>query len=98
MLGGLWGIITTIVVGLILGVIGRMIAPGDQKIPMWLTIVVGIIAAFIGNWLAGVFGVRDTAGIDWIRHAFQVGAAIVGVIGAAAIYAKVKGGGHRTVT
>lgn len=98
MLGGLWGIITTIVVGLILGVIGRMIAPGDQKIPMWLTIIVGIIAAFIGNWLAGVFGVRDTAGIDWIRHAFQVGAAIVGVIGAAAIYAKVKGGGHRTVT
>ncbi len=99
MLGGLWGIITTIVVGLILGVIGRMIAPGDQKIPMWLTIVVGIVAAFIGNWLAGVFGVRDTAGIDWIRHAFQVGAAIVGVIGAAAVYAKVKGGGgHRAAT
>ncbi|WP_409493428.1 GlsB/YeaQ/YmgE family stress response membrane protein [Amycolatopsis sp. cmx-11-12] len=98
MLGGLWGIITTIVVGLILGVIGRMLASGDQKIPMWLTIVVGIIAAFIGNWLAGVFGVRDTAGIDWIRHAFQVGAAVIGVIAAAAIYAKVKGGGHRAVT
>jgi uncharacterized membrane protein YeaQ/YmgE (transglycosylase-associated protein family) len=94
-MGGLWGIITTIVAGLVLGVIGRMIAPGDQKIPMWLTIVVGIVAAFIGNWLAGVAGVRETAGIDWIRHAFQVGAAIVGVIGAAAIYAKIKGG-HRT--
>ena len=97
MLGGLWGIITTIVVGLILGVIGRMLASGDQKIPMWLTIVVGFIAAFIGNWLAGVFGVRDTPGIDWIRHAFQVGAAVVGVIAAAAIYAKVKGG-HRAAT
>ncbi|SDX26993.1 hypothetical protein SAMN05421504_102864 [Amycolatopsis xylanica] len=92
MLGGIWGIITTIVVGLILGVIGRMLAPGDQKIPMWLTIVVGIVAAFIGNWLAGVFGVRHTNGIDWIRHAFQVGAAVIGVIAAAGVYAGIKGG------
>ncbi|WP_370945690.1 GlsB/YeaQ/YmgE family stress response membrane protein [Amycolatopsis sp. cg5] len=92
MLGGIWGIITTIVVGLILGVIGRMLAPGDQKIPMWLTIVVGIVAAFIGNWLAGVFGVRHTSGIDWIRHAFQVGAAVIGVIAAAGVYAGLKGG------
>lgn len=94
MLGGLWGIITTIVVGLILGVLGRLFAPGDQKIPLWLTIVVGIVAAFIGNWLAGVFGVRDTSGIDWIRHAFQVGAAIIGVIAADGIYARIKGGSH----
>lgn len=94
MLGGIWGIISTIIVGLILGVIGRMLAKGDQKIPIWLTIVVGIVAAFVGNWLAGVFGVADTNGIDWIRHAFQVVAAVVGVIAAAAIWTKVKGGGR----
>lgn len=92
MLGGIWGIITTILVGLILGVIGRLLAKGDQQIPMWLTIVVGIIAAFIGNWLAGVFGVENTPGIDWIRHAFQVGAAVIGVIAAAAVYPKIAGG------
>lgn len=92
MLGGLWGIITTVVIGLILGVLGRLLAPGQQKIPFWLTIVVGIVAAFIGNWLAGVVGVRDTDGIDWIRHAFQVGAAVLGVILAAGIWAKARGG------
>ncbi|SFP83136.1 hypothetical protein SAMN05421810_103548 [Amycolatopsis arida] len=92
MLGGIWGIITAIVVGLILGVIGRLLAPGDQKIPLWLTIVVGVIAAFIGNWLAGVVGVEDTPGIDWWRHAFQVGAAVLGVLAAAAVYPKVAGG------
>lgn len=92
MLGGIWGIISTIIVGLILGVIGRMLAKGDQKIPLWLTIVVGIVAAFIGNWLAGVFGVKDTSGIDWIRHIFQVVAAVVGVLLAAGLYAKAKGG------
>lgn len=92
MLGGLWGIISTIIVGLILGVLGRLFAPGEQKIPIWLTIVVGIVAAFVGNWLAGVFGVRHTSGIDWIRHLFQIVAAVVGVIIAAGIYARVKGG------
>jgi uncharacterized membrane protein YeaQ/YmgE (transglycosylase-associated protein family) len=95
-LGGLWGIISTIIVGLILGVLGRLFAPGDQKIPIWLTIVVGIVAAFIGNWLAGVFGVRETSGIDWFRHLFQIAAAVVGVIAASAIYAKVKGGSRTT--
>ncbi|MEC3975579.1 GlsB/YeaQ/YmgE family stress response membrane protein [Amycolatopsis sp. H20-H5] len=91
MLGGIWGIISTIIVGLVLGVIGRLLAPGAQKIPLWLTIVVGIVAAFIGNWLAGVFGVRDTNGIDWIRHVFQVAAAVVGVLLATGAYAKIKG-------
>lgn len=95
MLGGIWGIISAIVVGLILGVVGRLLAPGKQKIPFWLTIVVGIIAAFIGNWLAGVFGVRDTPGIDWIRHIFQVVVAIIGVILAAGIWARIKGGKSR---
>jgi uncharacterized membrane protein YeaQ/YmgE (transglycosylase-associated protein family) len=95
-LGGLWGIISTIIVGLVLGVLGRLFAPGDQKIPIWLTIVVGIVAAFVGNWLAGVFGVRHTSGIDWIRHIFQIAAAVVGVIAASAIYAKVKGGSRTT--
>jgi uncharacterized membrane protein YeaQ/YmgE (transglycosylase-associated protein family) len=89
-LGGLWGIISTIIAGLVLGVLGRMVAPGDQKIPIWLTIVAGIVAAFVGNWLAGVFGVRDTAGFDWARHLFQVVAAVLGVLLAAAGYARVK--------
>lgn len=85
-------IIGAIVLGAILGVIGRAIAPGDQKIPWWLTILTGIAAAFIGTWLAGVFGVDTTSGIDWIRHLFQVVAAVIGVILVAGIWAKVKGG------
>jgi hypothetical protein len=29
------------------------------------------------TWLAAVFGVRFTGGIDWIRHFLQIGAAAV---------------------
>jgi uncharacterized membrane protein YeaQ/YmgE (transglycosylase-associated protein family) len=56
-------IIGAIVIGLIIGALARLILPGKQNIPIWLTIVVGIIAAFIGSLIARWVGVQDTAGI-----------------------------------
>jgi uncharacterized membrane protein YeaQ/YmgE (transglycosylase-associated protein family) len=35
------GIITAIVMGLLIGALGRLVVPGKQNIPIWLTIVVG---------------------------------------------------------
>jgi uncharacterized membrane protein YeaQ/YmgE (transglycosylase-associated protein family) len=73
------GIITAIVIGAIIGFLGRLVAPGKQNIPIWLTIVVGIVAAFIGTWIAGLFGVADPRGIDWIELIMQVIVAAIGV-------------------
>ncbi len=83
-------LIGVLIAGVILGFIGKAIAPGDQKIPWWLTIVAGIVGAFIGNMLASWFGVRHTSGIDWWRHIFQVIAAVIAVMAAAAIYPKAR--------
>ena len=69
--------IWAIIAGLIIGVIARLLRPGKQDIPLWLTIVIGIAGAILGNLLASAFGVRDTSGIDWIRHILQIGIAIV---------------------
>ncbi|GAB7190341.1 GlsB/YeaQ/YmgE family stress response membrane protein [Kineococcus sp. NUM-3379] len=52
------GIISAIIVGAILGVIGRAIAPGRQNMGWVLTIVVGIVAAFIGGFIAHALGFR----------------------------------------
>ncbi|PSK86900.1 hypothetical protein CLV63_13317 [Murinocardiopsis flavida] len=49
------GIISALVVGLIIGAIARLIIPGKQQIPIWLTIVIGIVAAFLGGWVAAFF-------------------------------------------
>ena len=38
------GIITAIIVGLVIGALGRLVVPGKQNIPIWLTIVIGIVA------------------------------------------------------
>jgi uncharacterized membrane protein YeaQ/YmgE (transglycosylase-associated protein family) len=73
------GIISAIIIGLIIGALGRLVVPGRQPIPIWLTIVIGIVAAFIGTLLAAAFGVANTPGIDWWELLFQVVLAAVGV-------------------
>ncbi|MCP3015621.1 GlsB/YeaQ/YmgE family stress response membrane protein [Nocardiopsis dassonvillei] len=51
------GIISAIIVGLIVGALGRLIVPGKQHLPIWLTLILGIVAAFIGGWIAAaLFG------------------------------------------
>jgi uncharacterized membrane protein YeaQ/YmgE (transglycosylase-associated protein family) len=75
------GIITAIVIGAIIGALGRLVVPGRQPIPIWLTIVVGIVAAFIGTFIARAIGIPTaTSGIDWLELVVQVVVAAIGVI------------------
>ncbi|GIE91147.1 GlsB/YeaQ/YmgE family stress response membrane protein [Actinoplanes regularis] len=73
------GIITALIVGLIIGALGRLVVPGKQNIPIWLTMVIGVVAALLGTVLARAFGVADTKGFDWIELFFQVVLAAIGV-------------------
>jgi uncharacterized membrane protein YeaQ/YmgE (transglycosylase-associated protein family) len=79
------GIFTAIVIGLIIGALGRLVVPGPQRIPIWLTLLIGIVAALLGTLLAAALGVDDTAGIDWIELILQVAVAAVGVTVAAGL-------------
>ncbi len=73
------GIITAIVIGLIIGALGRLVVPGKQDIPIWLTMLIGVVAAILGTFLAAALGVADTRGIDWIELILQVALAAAGV-------------------
>jgi uncharacterized membrane protein YeaQ/YmgE (transglycosylase-associated protein family) len=66
-----------IVIGLIIGALGRLVLPGKQKIPIWLTILVGIGAALLGSAIVG--SMQDTKGVDWVELVVQVALAAVGV-------------------
>jgi len=72
-------ILGAIIIGAVVGALGRLLLPGRQPIGWILTIVVGIVAALIGTALAQVLGVATTNGIDWIELVMQVVLAIVGV-------------------
>ncbi|MCE6993447.1 GlsB/YeaQ/YmgE family stress response membrane protein [Saccharothrix sp. S26] len=73
------GLISALVIGVIIGGLGRLVVPGRQKISMVMTLLVGIAAALVGTFAASLIGVSDTSGIDWIELALQVGLAGLGV-------------------
>ncbi|MCP8709424.1 GlsB/YeaQ/YmgE family stress response membrane protein [Streptomyces thermocarboxydus] len=73
------GIISALVIGIVIGVLGRLVVPGRQHIGILWTILVGIAAALIGSALASALGVADTKGVDWVEWLIQIALAAVGV-------------------
>ncbi|MGC4895223.1 GlsB/YeaQ/YmgE family stress response membrane protein [Micromonospora sp. DT31] len=67
-----WGIITALVVGLIIGALGRLLVPGRQNMPIWLHMLIGVGAALLGTVVARASGFADTKGIDWRELMLQV--------------------------
>ena len=58
-----------------------------SRLPIWLTILVGIVAATIRNYVATLLGVAVTR-FDWIRHGLQLPFAIIGIGALAGVYAE----------
>lgn len=86
------GIFTAILIGVVIGVLGRLVVPGKQPIGMLVTILVGIVSAFLGTALAQAIGIPTaTNGIDWMELLVQV---IVAALGVALVSALM--GGRRT--
>ncbi|AOT60043.1 MULTISPECIES: GlsB/YeaQ/YmgE family stress response membrane protein [Streptomyces] len=73
------GLISAIVIGAVVGALGRLALPGRQDIGWLWTIGVGIAAALVGTAVATALGVADTKGVDWIEWALQIGLAAAGV-------------------
>lgn len=83
----LWAII----LGLVLGLIAKAVIPGKQPIPLWLTVIFGMLGSVLGNWLATGIGVNDTPGVDWTRHLLQlIGAVLIVGVGDR-LWASVRG-------
>jgi uncharacterized membrane protein YeaQ/YmgE (transglycosylase-associated protein family) len=69
------GIISAIVIGAIIGALGRLAIRGKQDISVLMTLVIGIVAALIGTFIAVRLGVSSF----WIELFIQVGLAAIGV-------------------
>lgn len=79
-------ILVALIGGVIIGLLGKFVAPGDRdNIPLWLTIVCGIGGVLLGTFLYSMFFDPTTGGIDWWRHIWQIVVAAVLVMIAAAV-------------
>jgi uncharacterized membrane protein YeaQ/YmgE (transglycosylase-associated protein family) len=61
-------IIGVLIAGIIIGLLGKFVAPGDKdNIPIWLTILCGIGGVLLGWYVYAAFGGDSTSGVDWVR-------------------------------
>jgi uncharacterized membrane protein YeaQ/YmgE (transglycosylase-associated protein family) len=74
-------IIGVLIAGIIIGLLGKFVAPGDKdNIPIWLTILCGIGGVLIGWFIYTAFGGDGSRGIDWVRWLIAIAVAAVLVI------------------
>ena len=55
-MGIIGSIISLLVVGFVIGGLGRLVVPGPNPIGAGKTLVVGLVGAFVGSLLGGVLG------------------------------------------
>jgi uncharacterized membrane protein YeaQ/YmgE (transglycosylase-associated protein family) len=75
-------ILGLILIGIVIGVLARLVLPGRQRIGMGLTVLLGIGGALIGGIVASAIGTGDIFELNFLGTIVGILAA-VGLIGAA---------------
>lgn len=84
-------IIGVIIAGIIIGLLGKFVAPGDKdNIPIWLTIVCGIGGVILGWYIYAAFGGTVTSGVDWVRWIVAIIVAAILVVIASTVTGRNK--------
>ena len=72
------GILAWIVVGLIAGALAKLIMPGDDPGGIIVTILIGIVGAFVGGFVVNLFGGAGVSGFNiWSILVATLGAIIL---------------------
>lgn len=80
------GILTWIILGLVVGVIAKLIMPGKDPGGFVITIILGMVGAFVGGFIASSLGFGSVTGFDIRSLVIAVGGAVLLLI----IYRVVK--------
>ena len=86
-------ILGLIVVGLIIGALARLLKPGRQPMSIVMTMVLGVVGALIGGFIASLFGTGDIFELNILGFILAVVAAFI-LVG---IYAGTQARGRRSV-
>lgn len=75
----LWTILGLIIVGLIAGLIARLVIPGKQSMGILMTILLGIVGSFVGGFLGYLLFGADPMG-GFLQPAGIIGSIIGAII------------------
>lgn len=80
------GILSWVLLGLVVGIIAKLIMPGKDPGGFIITIILGIAGAFIGGFIASKIGFGTVTGFDIRSLLIAVGGAVLLLI----IYRMIK--------
>jgi uncharacterized membrane protein YeaQ/YmgE (transglycosylase-associated protein family) len=80
------GILYWILLGLVVGALAKLIVPGKQGGGIILTIVLGIVGAFLGGWIGTLLGLGSVDGFNLTSILLATGGAIIVIL----IYSALK--------
>jgi uncharacterized membrane protein YeaQ/YmgE (transglycosylase-associated protein family) len=81
------GFFSILGVGIVIGVIARILVPSMQPIGCFMTIICGIVGAAIGSWI-GVQFFDQVWGFSWLTLILQILVATILVAIVAALFRK----------
>jgi uncharacterized membrane protein YeaQ/YmgE (transglycosylase-associated protein family) len=71
-------VLTTIGIGLLIGVVARILVKGTGSMELIGTIIVGILGSLLGGWIGKKVGKPVTRGkLDWRNFGFSVLGAVI---------------------
>jgi uncharacterized membrane protein YeaQ/YmgE (transglycosylase-associated protein family) len=79
-------ILGLILIGIVIGVLARLVLPGRQRIGVMMTVLLGIVGALIGGIVASAIGTGDIFELNFLGT-------IVGVLAAAGLIGAAEAGG-----
>lgn len=79
-------ILGLIVIGIVIGILARLVLPGRQRIGAGMTVLLGIAGALVGGIIASALGTGDIWELNFLGT-------VVGVIAAAAFIGAADAGG-----
>jgi uncharacterized membrane protein YeaQ/YmgE (transglycosylase-associated protein family) len=68
-----WAIISTIIVGLVIGTLGRLVVPGRQRVNVMVIFLAGLVGSILGGFVGS-----HVLGLGWIGTTLvEIGVAAV---------------------
>jgi len=73
----LWSLIMFLVLGMVSGLIARLLVPGDDPMKLHQTLALGVVGSFVGGFLGNVF---FDVGDSWIQPSNILGSILGAVL------------------
>ena len=75
------GIFSWIVFGLLAGAVAKLLVPGRDPGGFIITIVIGVVGAVVGGFIASLLGFGSISGFDLYSFLIAVGGAVLLLVG-----------------